>query len=129
MEISDERLKQWTVRDRKDICYRVANGHEDCDCRLCTEWLMARELLELRKADRTMEARIETLLGVTCSRCEKGDALFVEPDTGFYTHTLGGNYCSAHKLHSALNTKQSQAARSKVPASPEAIDRRAKEQG
>lgn len=58
-----------------------------------------------------LQRRIDTLIGVTCKRCEAGDKLFVEPDTGFYTHTLGGNYCSAHKLHSLLNTPQSQIAR------------------
>ncbi len=61
-----------------------------------------------------MEARIETLIGTTCKRCERGDSLFVEPDTGFYTHTLGGNYCDAHRLHSVLNTKVGVEARART---------------
>jgi len=60
-----------------------------------------------------LEARIQTLVGTECQRCERGDELFIEPSTRFYTHTLGGNYCSAHTLHSLLNTKASIAARAK----------------
>lgn len=66
------------------------------------------------KAERdSLRARIETMIGITCKRCERGDALFVEPATGFYTHALGGNYCDAHTLHSLLDTPQSQAARAR----------------
>lgn len=58
-----------------------------------------------------LNRRIETLIGVTCKQCERGDPLFIEPSTKFYTHRLGGNYCSAHQLHSLLDTKVSQDAR------------------
>ena len=70
-----------------------------------------RAVQELQNKLDVLNRRIETLIGVTCLRCEKGDPLFVEPDTGFYTHCLGGNYCSAHKLHSLLDTEASQRAR------------------
>lgn len=72
---------------------------------------IARELLQRRGELRVLNCRIETLIGVTCNRCERGDELFVEPSTGFYTHTLGGNYCDAHKLHSLLDTEASKRAR------------------
>lgn len=72
---------------------------------------IARELLQSRRKLHVINSRIETLIGVACPRCEKGDPLFVEPDTGFYTHSLGGNYCDAHKLHSLLDTEASRRAR------------------
>jgi hypothetical protein len=56
-------------------------------------------------------ARIDTLIKATCERCERGDALYVEPSTGRYTHCLGGNYCGAHRLHNLLNTEAGQKAR------------------
>lgn len=72
----------------------------------------------LTQALDVLHRRIETLIGVICPRCENGDKLFVEPETGFYTHCLGGNYCSAHKLHSLLDTEASQKARAALAAGP-----------
>ncbi len=95
----------------------AADGHlgdwlphkESCRCTEC-------QLEKAQKRLRDLESRIETLIGTECSRCERGDDLFVEPETGFYTHTLGGNYCSAHRLHSILDTKASRVARGKRDA-------------
>lgn len=63
----------------------------------------------------TMDERISSLISATCERCARGDRLFLEPETGFYTHTFGENYCSAHKIHNLLNTEASQAARAQEP--------------
>ena len=50
MEISDERLKDYASDSTR--CYRARNGNPECDCPLCDQWRMARELREWRKADR-----------------------------------------------------------------------------
>lgn len=63
---------------------------------------------------RDLEYRIQTLIGLTCPRCERGDELFVDPDTRYYTHTVGGNYCDAHRLHSVLDTPQGRKARERM---------------
>lgn len=71
----------------------------------------AKRVRELEEALREIRCRIETMIGTVCKRCERGDQLFVEPSTGNYTHSLGGNYCDAHTFHSLLNTEVSKQAR------------------
>jgi hypothetical protein len=76
-------------------------------------------ILRTSRAEAALEAlqrRIKTYIGAECKRCKDGDELFIEPSTGFYTHTLGGNYCSAHKVHNILGSEAADAARSTHPA-------------
>lgn len=51
-----------------------------------------------------IKASVVAAVTSTCERCKHGDMLFIEPSTGRYTHTLGGNFCSADGLHKILAT-------------------------
>jgi len=42
---------------------------------------------------------LTNLIAGMCKQCAKGLGLKIEPSTGHYTHSLGGNYCSASFIH------------------------------
>lgn len=71
---------------------------------------------EMPDAIATLTAEIDALRQVLanliagmCKRCAKGDALEIEPSTGHYTHTLGGNFCSASFIHLEIAALQQSA--------------------
>ena len=57
------------------------------------------------KARAVKEAKIEGLREATkheCAGCNKDRPLFIEPETGRYTHNLGGNFCGADWYHKRI---------------------------
>ena len=97
-----DNLRQMT--DCRDDLNRLVSQRE-------AQWKQERD--QLRAENAVLKERIKTAINAACERCKRGDALFMEPSTGFYTHTLGGNYCSAHRYHNLLGSEAADAARGK----------------
>jgi predicted nucleic acid-binding Zn-ribbon protein len=67
---------------------------------LVTHWRQESDTFSAKCDSMTgLQTVLDNLIAGMCRRCAKGDALQIEPSTGHYTHTLGGNFCSASFIH------------------------------